>query len=154
MPDGTVTPLRPRAAAAYTDTAALNDIHALLTATEPGQAALKDIALILARTGRPMTKARDIAVSTIETAMGWPVALVDAGDSNVYVRQDPAGTGLLIEIYTEAEAEAKALTVTLDGALLRPADPADSQPPDPSGPAATARATSHPDHPRKENPDV
>ena len=56
MPDGTVTPLRPRAAAAYTDTAALNDIHALLTATEPGQAALKDIALILARTGRPMTE--------------------------------------------------------------------------------------------------
>ena len=75
MPDGTVTPLRPRAAAAYTDTAALNDIHALLTATEPGQAALKDIALILARTGRPMTKARDIEVSTIETALGWPVAL-------------------------------------------------------------------------------
>ena len=31
MPDGTVTPLRPRAPAGYTDTAALNDIHTLLT---------------------------------------------------------------------------------------------------------------------------
>jgi hypothetical protein len=153
MPDGTVTPLRPRAAA-YTDRAALSDIHALLTATEPGQAALKDIALILARTGRPMTKARDITVSTIETALGWPVACVDADDTNVYVRQDPAGTGLLIEICTETDAEASSLTVTLDGALLRPTDPGDSQPPDPSAPAAAARATSRPDHNVKENPDV
>jgi hypothetical protein len=129
MPDGTVTPLHPRpAAAAYTDTAALNDIHALLTSTEPGQSALKDIALILGRTGRPMTKARDITVSTIETALGWPVALVDAGDTNVYVRQDPTGMGLLIEVCTETDAEANTLTVTLDGALLRPKGPDDSQP--------------------------
>lgn len=90
MPDSTVIPLRPRVAAAYTDTPALNDIHALLTTTEPGQSTLADIALILARTGRPMTRARDIEVSTIETALGWPVALVKAGDTNVYVRQDPA----------------------------------------------------------------
>ena len=128
MPDGTVTPLRPRVAAGYTDTAALNDIHALLTATEPGQGALKDIALILGRTGRPMSKARDITVSTIETALGWPVALTDAGDTNVYVRQDPAGEGLLIEVCTETDAEANTLTVTLDGAFLRPVGPDDSQP--------------------------
>ena len=153
MPDGTVTPLRPRAAASYTDTAALNDIHALLTATEPGQSALKDIALILARTGRPMTKARDIEVSTIETALGRPVACVDAGDTNMYVRQDPAGEGLLIEICTETDAEASSLTVTLDGALLRPTGPADGQPPDPAAPTAAAQTTSRPDH-RKENPDV
>ncbi len=128
MPDSTVTPLRPRAAAVYSDTAALNDIHALLTATEPGQSALADIALILGRTGRPMTKARDIEVSTIETALGWPVACVDAGDINVYVRQAPAGTGLLIEICTQTDAEHSALTVTLDGTLLRPAGPDDGQP--------------------------
>jgi hypothetical protein len=106
----------------------LNDIHALLTTTEPGQSALADIALILARTGRPMTRARDIGVSTIETALGWPVALVDAGDTNVYVRQDPAGTGLLIEICTESDAERSSLAVTLDGTLLDPAGPDDSQP--------------------------
>jgi hypothetical protein len=70
------------------------------------------------------------------------------------VRQDPTGTGLLIEICTETDTEASSLTVTLDGTLLRPAGPGDSQPPDPSGPAATARATSHPDHHVKENPDV
>jgi hypothetical protein len=154
MPDGTVTPLRSRAAAAYTDTAALNDIHALLTATEPGQAALTDIALILARTGRPMTKARDIEVSTIETALGWPVALVDAGDTNVYVRQDPAGEGLLIEICTETDAEANSLTITLDGVFLRPAGPGDSPPPDPAVPTSAARSTSPSDHTVKENPDV
>ncbi len=128
MPDSTVTSLHPRTAAAYTDTAALNDIHALLTATEPSQSALADIALILTRTGRPMTKARDIEVSTIETALGWPVACVDAGDTNVYVRQVPAGTGLLIEICTQTDAEHSALTVTLDGAVLRPAGPDDGQP--------------------------
>jgi hypothetical protein len=129
MPDSTVTPLRPRAATAdYTDTAALNDIHALLTATEPGQSALVDIALILGRTGRAMAKARDIEVSTIETALGWPVACIVAGDTNVYVRQAPAGTGLLIEICTETDAECSSLTVTLDGAVLRPAGPDDGQP--------------------------
>ena len=154
MSDGTVTPLRPRAAASYTDTAALNDIHALLTATEPGQSTLQDVALILARTGRPMTKARDIAVSTIETALGWPVACVDAGDTNVYVRQDPAGQGLLIEVCTETDAEANTLTVTLDGAVLRPADPGEDQPPDPAAPNVPAPATSRPDHTVKENPDV
>jgi len=128
MPDSTVIPLRPRVAAAYTDTAALNDIHALLTTMEPGQSTLADIALILARTGRPMTRARDIEVSTIETTLGWPVALVDAGDTNVYVRQDPAGTGLLVEICTETDAERSSLTVTLDGTLLNPAGSDDSQP--------------------------
>ncbi len=128
MPDSTVIPLRPRVAAAYTDTPALNDIHALLTTTEPGQSTLADIALILARTGRPMTRARDIEVSTIETALGWPVALVEAGDTNVYVRQDPAGPGLLIEICTENDAGRSSLAVTLDGTLLSPAGPDDSQP--------------------------
>ena len=44
MPDGTVTPLRPRAPAGYTDTAALNDIHTLLTSTDPGDGTLADIA--------------------------------------------------------------------------------------------------------------
>jgi hypothetical protein len=118
MPDGTVTPLRRRAPSAYTDSAAVNDIHALLTAADPGDAALADIALILARTGRPMVHARDIEVSATETALGWPVACVDAGDTAVYVRQAHAGTGLLIEIFTKTAADHDALTVTLDGATL------------------------------------
>ncbi len=123
MPDGTVIPLRAHAPSAYSDTAALNDIHTLLTVSEPGGATLADIAQILARTGRPMTRVRDIEVTTTETALGWPVACTDAGDTSVYVRQAPSGTGLLIEICTKTSAEQKALTVALDGALLHPACP-------------------------------
>jgi hypothetical protein len=121
MPDATITPLRARAPAGYSDTAALNDIHALLTAPDLGNAALADIALILARTGRAMVRVRDIAVSVIETALGWPVACTDAGDTTVYVRQAPAGTGLLIEIHTKTAAEHDAMAVTLDGQPLHPA---------------------------------
>jgi hypothetical protein len=120
MPDHTVTPLRPRAAAGYTDTAALNDIHALLTTQDPGDATFGDIALILARTGRPMFAARDIEITTTETALGWPVACAQSGDASVFIRQAPAGCGLLVEICTKSAAEHDALTVTLDGATLHP----------------------------------
>jgi hypothetical protein len=124
MYDRAVTPLRPRAPSPYTDTAALNDIHALLTASDPGDAALADIAQILARAGRPMVAVRDIEVSTTETALGWPVACTAAGDASVFIRQAPAGPGLLIEICTKTAAEHEALTVTLDGCALHPAWPA------------------------------
>lgn len=123
MPDATVTPLRPRAPSAYTDTAALNDIHTLLTTDDPGDDALADIAAILARTGRPMIRARDIEVSTTETALGWPVACVEAGDTCVFVRQAPGGAGLVVEICTKTDAEHGALTVTLDGRPLHPDRP-------------------------------
>jgi hypothetical protein len=123
MPDATVTPLRPRALSGYTDTAALNDIRALLTGSDPGDGALASIAEILARTGRPMVAARDIETSTTETALGWPVACVDAGDTSVFVRQAPAGAGLLVEICTRNDAEHAALTVTLDGRRLHPGGP-------------------------------
>ena len=125
MSDRTVTALRPRAPSAYTDTAALNDIHALLTTGEPGDASLADIAQILARTGRPMVAVRDIEVTTLETALGWPVAFTLAGDTSVFIRQAPTGTGLLIEICTKTTAEHDALTVTLDGHTLHPVRPAD-----------------------------
>ena len=121
MADGTVTPIRPDAP--YSDTAALNDIHVLLTATDPGQETLADIAAIVARTGRPLIRVRDIETSTTETALGWPVACVDAGDTSVYVRQAPAGTGLAIEICTKTDAEHASLAVTLDGRPLHPAGP-------------------------------
>ncbi len=119
MADGTVTPIRPDAP--YSDTAALNDIHVLLTATDPGQETLADIAAILARTGRPLIPVRDIETTTTETALGWPVACVDAGDTAVYVRQAPAGTGLAVEICTKTDTEHASLAVTLDGRPLHPA---------------------------------
>ena len=93
MPDRSVTPLRPRAPSGYTDHAALNDIHALLTSQDPAGAALTDIALILARTGRPMVAARDIEVTTTETVLGWPVACVQSGDASVVIGQAPGRSG-------------------------------------------------------------
>ena len=126
MPKTTVTALRPRAPSGYSDTAALNDIHTVLTTGEPGDAALADIAQILARTGRPMVAVRDIEVTTLETALGWPVAFTLAGDTSVFIRQAPTGIGLLIEICTKPTAEHDALTVTLDGHTLHPIRPAGS----------------------------
>jgi hypothetical protein len=120
MPNWTVTPLRPRAPAGYSDTAALNDIHALLTSQEPGDATFADIAQILNRAGRPMAAVRDIEITTYETALGWPVACVQADDTSVFIRQAPTGVGLLIEICTKTTAEHDALTVTLDGHTLHP----------------------------------
>jgi hypothetical protein len=120
MPDARVTPLRRgRGPSGYSDTAALNDIHALLTTIEPGESPVADIAIILGRTGRPMVRVRDIEATTTETTLGWPAARVDAGDTKVCVRQDPGSTGLLIEICTESSAERAALTVTLDGESLQ-----------------------------------
>ena len=121
MAAGTVTSIRPDPP--YSDTAALNDIHALLTATDPGEETLADIAAILARTGRPLIAARDIETTTTETALGWPVACVDAGDTAVYVRQAPAGTGLVVQICTKTDTELASLAVTLDGRPLHPAGP-------------------------------
>ncbi len=129
MPDRTVTPLRPRAPSGYTDTAALNDICALLTCTDPGNGTLAEIAAILARTGRPLIRARDITASTTETALGWPVACVEADDTTVFVRQAPAGAGLVIEVCTKNDAELAALAVTLDGRPLHPGGPSRLPPP-------------------------
>ena len=67
-----------------------------------------------------MVRARDIEITTTETALGWPVACAQAGDTSVYIRQDPAGSGLLIEICTKSVAEHDALTVSLDGHPLHP----------------------------------
>jgi hypothetical protein len=122
------TPLRPRAPSAYTATAALNDIHALITAGNPGDGTLADIAQILTRAGRPMTPVRDIEISATETALGWPVACAQAGDTSVFIRQAPAGPGLLIEIYAKTDAERDSLAVTLDGCPLLPACPDGSEP--------------------------
>ena len=122
MPDHTVTPLRPRAAAGYTDTAALNDIHALITSQVPADTTFTDLALILARTaGR--WRVRDIEITATETADGLPVACARSGGTSVLIRQELAGPGLLIVIAATTPAERGALTVTLDGATLHPACP-------------------------------
>jgi hypothetical protein len=120
-----VTWLRPRRGPDYSDTAALNDIHALLTASlDPPAELVADVGQILARTGRPMLPGRDIEARITQSPTGWPVAEVDADDTTVTVRQDPASTGLLVEITTSGPAEQDALAVTLDGRRLHhPAAP-------------------------------
>jgi hypothetical protein len=122
MPDGTVTQLRPLNPGAYTDTAAMNDIHAVLTSPAgPRDGALAGIAEILARSGRPVVAVRDIEVASTETTLGWPAARVDAGDTCAYVRQDPVTGGIHIEIRTRSAAETDSLTVSLDRYVLHPA---------------------------------
>ena len=121
--DHAVLQLHPPAAPPYGDTAALNDIHAILTAADPTAAALAEIAEVVARTGRPLVAARDIEISETETPLGWPVASAQAGDTAVFIRQEPAGPGLLVEITTKTDAEADGLTVTLDGTPLHPGGP-------------------------------
>jgi hypothetical protein len=119
MPAGMVVRLHSRRSAGYTDTTALNDIHALLTTSDDsGQGLPGDIAAILTRTGRPMVRSRDIEASTGTTRIGWPVARVQAGDTTVTVRQDPAGPGLLVKITTRTAAERDGLTVSLNGRRL------------------------------------
>ena len=118
MPRSNVTPLRPREPVGYTDTAALNDIHALLATSHRDAPLLTEIGQILARTGRPMVRARDVDARVSQSPIGWPVAHVDAEDTTVTVRQDPAGAGLLVEVSTRTAPERAALTVTLDGHRL------------------------------------
>ncbi len=125
MTDSVITPLRPRGQPRYPDTAALNDIHALLTTAsgDADRALLGDVAAILARSGRPMVRSRDIEADVSESAIGLSVARVAAGDTTVTVRQDPAGPGLRIEITTRTSAERDLLTVTLDDQCLHHAHP-------------------------------
>ena len=120
MTESTVTRLRPRSQRAYTDTAALNDIQALLTTTRRGsdRDLAGDIAAVLARTGRPVVRGRDIDTTVTESPAGWPIARVEAEDTTVVVRQDPSGPGLRVEITTRTPAEHEQLAVTLDGRCL------------------------------------
>ena len=97
-----------------------------------------------------MARVRDIEITSFETALGWPVACTDAGDTTVYVRQAPAGTGLLIEICTKTAADHDTLTVTLDGQPLYPPRPPAGSPPDipppPCGRLAPAAAMARANH--------
>src|SRR6266487_2966390 len=87
----------------YSDTAALNDIHAILCRPGgPDPSALDDIALVLARCGRPLIDVVDIQADVTETPTGLPEARVHAAAT------------------TPAETD---LTVTLNRRQLHPAGP-------------------------------
>jgi hypothetical protein len=113
-----VAPLRPRPEPGYDEAAALNDIHAICTAASSSRDVLAEIGEVLARTGRPMIPARDITICATETAQGWPVACAQSGGISVFVRQEPAGPGLVVDITTKTLDDAGDLTVTLDDLVL------------------------------------
>src|ERR1700683_2793644 len=92
-----VTRLRP----GYSDTAALNDLHALLTTATgqtPAEELLADIGLILARAGRPLIPVRDIEITITDTPHGQPVAVTVSAGTTVTVRQESYGSGLHVAI--------------------------------------------------------
>jgi hypothetical protein len=104
----------------YPDTAALNDIHAIMCRPGgPAPAVLDDIALVLARAGRPIIEVRDIQACVAETPGGVPEARVDADATSVRVYQDISG-GLVVAVAATAADEA-ALTITLNRRQLHPA---------------------------------
>lgn len=104
---------------AYSNTAALDDLHALITRPGgPGAGALAEISEILARTGRPLVAGRDIEAVTTCTPLGWPVVRVWSGDMAVIVQQAPDGPGLRVEITASTRAERDSLVVTLNGQPL------------------------------------
>ena len=114
MAHSPVIRLQPRAAAGYTETAALNDICALLTTSRDAPAGqLFDIGLILARAGRSLIPLRDLDITIADTPRGRPVARAVSAGTTVTIRQEPAGPGLLVEITTAPAGDAVA--VTLDG---------------------------------------
>jgi hypothetical protein len=57
----------------------------------------------------------------------WTGFSARTGDTSAFIRQAPAGAGLLIEITAKTAAEHDALTITLDGRTLHPATPAGGQ---------------------------
>ena len=108
------------AAPGYSDTAALNDIHAILCRRSGWDPAmLEDVAQVLARRGRPVVAVRDIEAAVEQTPAGLPQARVEAGGTSVEVYQDQSG-GLAVAIAATALDEAD-LTVTLNDRRLHPA---------------------------------
>lgn len=72
MTDHAITPLRAALAPAYSDTDALNDIHAIVTTPSLSLTALAEVAEVVTRTGRPLTPIRDIEAHTTQTELGLP----------------------------------------------------------------------------------
>ncbi len=121
MPDRKVIrfPATRAGAGDYSDTAALNDIHAILCRhSGPDPAMLEDVALVLARCGRPVVEVRDIEAAVEQTPAGLPQARVAAGGTSVEVYQDRSG-GLVVAI-TAIPADEAGLAVVLNGRPLHP----------------------------------
>ena len=106
----------------YTDGAAVNDIHALLTTWQGTDSdALTCVAELVMRTGRPMTPARDIEVTQTSSPLDRPVVHAESDGTVITICQDPAGPGLHVAVTSRDPADRAALKVTVDGRPLAPA---------------------------------
>jgi hypothetical protein len=111
--------LRPGMRGGYTDTAAMNDIHAVVTSRAgAATAALECIAEILVRSGRLIAPARHITATVDDDEHGLPIARIDGDGTYVTIGQDQAGPGLRIQIRTCNDDERAALVVELNGVIL------------------------------------
>jgi hypothetical protein len=82
---------RHESAARPADTAAMDDIQALLASPRrpPGEEALEEIAEIVARTGRALVALRDFTVECDDDERGLPYVAVRSDGITVRVGQDP-----------------------------------------------------------------
>lgn len=117
-------------AAAYGDTEAMNDIHAILTlpGTLTPAEQLQAIADFTTRTGRIPHPARHLTATIEEGAHGMPVARFDAEGTEVFITQCPDSPGIRIDISPRDPADEAALIVTVAGRTIRRARPAGVRP--------------------------
>ena len=131
-----VARLRPGMRGGYTGTAAMNDIHAVITSrVGAATAALECIAEIRIRSGRLMAPARHIT-ATVDDEHGLPVARIDGDGTYVTIGQDQADPGLRTRIRTCNDGERAALIVELDGVVFGRGSSARPSTPGPAHPAA------------------
>lgn len=116
-----VTPLRHAGPTGFSDTAAMDDIQAVLSSHEHSfsEDALAEITEIVERTGRIMVRPRLITATSHGEERGVPSVLVDAEGTYVRIEQDPRTGGVHVCIWTTSEAEDKVLAVHVHGMSVR-----------------------------------
>jgi hypothetical protein len=112
-----VTRLRPMRSQNGADTAAMDDIQALLASPDrlPSDLAIEAITEIVQHTGRSLVTPRIFTVAVHDDARGLPYALVDAEGISVRVGQDPDSGGVRVGIQTASDAEYSGLTIHVNG---------------------------------------
>lgn len=101
----------------YSDSAAMNDIQALLTSRDrpSGDDAVDAVGEIVARTGRSLVVPRVFTVTSEDDEQGFPHAAIHTGGTRIRVEQDPSAGGVRVRIWARDEAEHDGLAVYVNG---------------------------------------